>query len=319
MYIETALNRLNAFMADNRERYSFPESYRDEPFAMYTFSEILSLATLYPHEATTGENGKERIEVPGLSIAILPEKRAVVERRGGYTLTTMFTGDGQFPVSVLKDGEGKTVYTRLATSLEFKPLLNRVAGGTVTERWMFNDRDGFYPKSIRQDYHLAGGDSGTLSVKLTYETREYRIVERGYVDDCDFRFYTRLCSVFDLRDHELVAIMQDAKFDDMRKTLLYDLSGSGNARKVYASSWTNTDTYLYDGKGRELRRGRFEWMTHRYELESAKVEDALRKSGAGRFDDKYLRVSELHRNFHLDQVPAFPVPAKDEHNEETKQ
>ena len=315
MYIETALTRLNAFMADNRERYSFPESYRDEPFARYTFSEILSLAKLYPHEVTSGENGKERIEVPGISIAILPENRAVVESSGGYTLTTRFTGDGQFPVSVLRDGEGKNVYTRLATSLEFKPLLNRVVGGTVTEQWMFDDRDGFYPKSIRQDYHLAGGESGTMSVKLTYETREYRIVERGYVDDCDFRFCTRLCSVFDLHDNELVAIMQDAKFNDVSKTLLYDLSGSGNARKVYTSGWTTTGTHLYDGKGRELRRGRFEWMTHRYELESAKVEDALRKSGADRFDHKYLTVSSLHRNFHLDQVPAFPVPAKENNDE----
>ena len=315
MYIETALKRLNAFMADNKERYSFPESYKDEPFARYTFSEILSLATLYPHEPTSGDNGKERIEVPGLSIEILPEKRAVVERRGGYTLTTMFTGDGQFPVSVLKDGDGKTVYTRLATSLEFKPLLNRVVGGTVTERWMFDDRDGYYPESIRQDYHLAGGDSGTMSVKLTYNTREYRIVERGYVNDCDFRFCTRLCSVFDLHDNELVAIMQDAKFSDVRKTLLYDLSGSGNARKVYTSNWTTTDTHLYDGKGRELRRGRFEWMTHRYELESAKVEDALRKSGADLFDYKYLTVGRLHRNFHLDQVPEFPVPVKENNDE----
>jgi hypothetical protein len=310
MYIETALKRLNAFRADNRERYSFPESYKDEPFARYTFSEILSLATLYPHEATSGDNGKERIEVPGLSIAILPDKRAVVERRGGYTLTTRFTGVGQFPVSVLKDGEGKTVYTRLATSLEFKPLLNRVVGGTVTEGWMFDDRDGYYPESIRQDYHLAGGDSGTLSVKLTYNTREYRIVERGYVNDCDFRFCSRLCSVFDLHDNELVAIMQDAKFNDVNETLLYDLSG--NARKVYTSSWTTTNTHLYDGKGRELRRGRFEWMTHRYELESAKVNDALRKSGADRFDHKYLTVSRLHQNFHLDQVPEFPVPEKGE-------
>lgn len=315
MYIETALKRLNAFMADNKERYSFPESYKDEPFARYTFSEILSLATLYPHEATSGDNGKERIEVPGLSIAILPDKRAVVERRGGYTLTTMFTGDGQFPVSVLKDDEGKTVYTRLATSLEFKPLLNRVVGGTVTERWMFDDRDGYYPESIRQDYHLAGGDSGTMSVKLTYNTREYRIVERGYVNDCDFRFCTRLCSVFDLHDNELVAIMQDSKFNDVSDTLLYDLSGSGNARKVYTSSRTTTDTHLYDGKGRELRRGRFEWMTHRYELESAKVKDALRKSGADLFDYKYLTVSRLHRNFHLDQVPAFPVPTKEKPDE----
>jgi hypothetical protein len=106
--------------------------------------------------------------------------------------------------------------------------------------------------------------------------------------------------------------MQDAKFNDVSDTLLYDLSGSGKARKVYTSSLTTTGTHLYDDKGRELRRGRFERITHRYELESAKVEDALRKSGAELFDYKYLTVSRLRRNFHLDQVPEFPVPEKGE-------
>ena len=33
------------------------------------------------------------------------------------------------------------------------------------------------------------------------------------------------------------------------------------------------------------------------------------------FDYKYLTVGRLHRNFHLDQVPEFPVPVKENNDE----
>ena len=43
MYIETALKRLNAFHRDTDcdERFSFPTTYMGEPYAEYSWGEIL--------------------------------------------------------------------------------------------------------------------------------------------------------------------------------------------------------------------------------------------------------------------------------------
>ena len=315
MYIETVLKRLNAFRADNKERYSFPYTYQSEPYSGYKFSDILALAMLYPHEVSTGESGEDTVEVPGLSIRIVPWRRTVVETCGEYTLVTGFPLDSAIPVFILRDGNGKAVYTRMASSLEFEPLTNKVVGGHVTERWLPDDRDDFYPGLIRQDYHLTEDGDFAGTVKLTYETKQYSIVEKGYVTreyGKYFKYATREFIISGRRGNKLSEIINPGS--DERKTFLYDRNDV--ARKAYISNWTTTDTYLYDSKDKELHPGIFERITHRYELESGKVEAALMSSGADRFDDKYL---DVHTRFRIDSIPEFPVPAKENKDEKAEQ
>lgn len=141
MYIETALKRLNAFHQDVRcdERFSFPTTYMDEPYALYSWGEILQLATCYPHVTDTDGNGKDIIYVRELGITICPANRTIVESKDGYMLATQFHGKTLLPLFILSTEEdGEIVYTRMPEDISVRRTDDVVVKGVVVEEWYFN-------------------------------------------------------------------------------------------------------------------------------------------------------------------------------------
>jgi len=323
MYIETALKRLNAFHRDTScdERFSFPTTYMDEPYAEYSLGEILQLATCYPHVTDTDANGKTIIHVQEFGITICPASRTIIESRGGYMLVTQFHGDTRLPLFILSTEDGEMVYTRMPVDISIRRTDDVVTNGVVVEEWYFRGATGREPKSLRQAYFIEDGTTAPSDrhrigkVIITYTTAENKIVEEGivtrrsrYGDGIEYSYYCDSYSVFG-RENLLVRYQPGNGFtDDDKVVCLLDVNGV--VRKQYDGGFTTFSTAVkwFDKSGNPIRKGKFDFVTHSFELQTSKVDLALRHSGANEFDTRYPSIEST---FSLKDCPAFPVPAKE--------
>ena len=312
MYIETALNRLNAFHQDTRcdVRFSFPTTYMDEPYAAYSWGEILQLVSLYPY---TRENldGKQLITVSELGILIDLESRTVLERRDGYRLASVFDGNTRIPVFVLSDSSGSPVYTRICCGMDKRRSDGVIIKGQVNEEWFFKGATGRQPKSLKQAYFIEDMPSGNHSrtkvgkVTITYTTEHNKVIEEGIVTyskgfSSEYDYTRESYSVFD--NDSLIVRHQPGN----RVVCLLD--GKGVVRKTYDGEFL-TIVRWFDESGKPIYKGKFDFITHLFELKTSEVDNALRRSGASEFDDRYPSIES---KFSLKCCPVFPVPEKGE-------
>lgn len=313
MYIETALKRLNAFHQDTRcdERFSFPTTYMDEPYAAYSWGEILQLATCYPHVTDTDGNGKDIIHVQELGITICPAKRSIVESKDGYMLVTQFHGKTRLPLFILSTEDGEMVYTRMPGDISVRRTDDVVVKGVVVEEWYFKGATGRQPKSLKQAYFIEDMPSGEKDrtkvgkVTITYTSEHNKVIEEGTVTyrkgfSSEYDYCRESYSVFD--DDSLIVRHQPGN----RVVCLLD--NDGVVRKTYDGEFM-TIIKWFDASGKPIRKGKLDFITHSFELQTSKVDNALRRSGASEFDDRYPSIES---KFFLKCCPAFPVPAKEQ-------
>lgn len=323
MYIKTALYRLNAFRLDDDKRYSFPTSYLAEPYAAYCWGEIMQLAACYPHVVDTDGIGNPRIRVDELGITLHPAQRTITERTDGYVLETEFPGRTSLPSFTLTDEFGGVVYTRISGGLLLRRNDSEVVGGRVDEEWFFRDAEGNNPKSIKQSYIIESGpttscDSRRIGkVAITYTTAYNKILEEGIVTQrtgyrgIEYSYYLDSYSVFDGKDL-IVRYQPGNRFTDYDKVVCL-LDGNGVVRKQYIGGFTTFSTAVkwFDASGKQVSKGKMNFITHSYELAVNDVEAALRKSGAIEYD---TRRPEIEEKFRLNRCPEFPIPAKETAN-----
>lgn len=315
MYIETALKRLNAFHQDTRcdERFSFPTTYMDEPYAAYSWEEILQLVSLYPY---TRENrdGKQLITVPELGILVDLESRTVLERRDGYRLASVFDGKTRLPVFVLSDSSGSPVYTRIAGQLDKRRSDGVIIKGKVQEEWFFKDATGRQPKSLKQVYFIEDmprcerDRTKVGKVTITYTSEHNKVIEEGTVTyrkglSSEYDYYLESYSLFE--NDSLIVRYQP------RNMIVCLLDGNGVVRKTYEGEFMYT-TKWFDASGNPIYKGKFDFITHSLELKTSKVDLALKNSGANEFDTRYPLIES---KFSLKCCPAFPIPAKEKTDE----
>lgn len=313
MYIETALKRLNAFHRDVRydERFSFPTTYMDEPYAEYSWGEILQLATCYPHVTDTDGNGKTIIHVQELGITICPASRTIVESKDGYMLVTQFHGDTRHPLFILSTEDGEIVYTRMPGDISVRRTDDAVVKGVVVEEWYFRGATGRQPMSLRQAYfieYMPGGETGRTKVgkvTITYTSEHNKVIEegtvtyrKGFISEYDYS--RESYSVF-AADGSLIVRQQPGN------AVVCLLDRKGVVRKMYDGEYIYTVKW-FDASGKPIRKGKFDFVTHSFELQTSKVDNALRRSGASEFDDRYPSIESM---FSLKGCPEFPVPAKE--------
>ena len=323
MYIETALKRLNSFHRDTScdERFSFPTTYMDEPYAEYSWGEILQLATCYPHATDTDDNGKTIIHVQELGITICPTSRTIIESKGGYMLVTQFHGETRHPLFILSAEDGELVYTRMPEGISVRRTDDVVVKGVVVEEWYFSGATGRQPKSLRQAYFIEdGADASSDShrvgkVTITYTTAENKIIEEGIVTQrvrygggSHYTYYCDSYSVFNGK-YLLVRYQPGNGFTDDDKVVCL-LDTKGVVRKQYDGGFTTLSMAVkwFDNSGNPIRKGKLDFITHSFELQTSKVDLALRHSGASEFDTRYPSIES---KFSLNCCPAFPVPAKE--------
>lgn len=312
MYIETALKRLNAFHQDVRcdERFSFPTTYMDEPYATYSWGEILQLATCYPHVTDTDGNGKDIIYVQELGITICPAKRSIVESKDGYMLVTQFHGKTRLPMFILSTEDGKMVYTRMTEDISVRRTDDVVVKGVVVEEWYFKGATGRQPRSLRQAYFIEDMPSGEKDrdkvgkVTITYTSEHNKVIEEGTVTyrkgfSSEYDYFRESYSVF--ADDSLILRHQPGN------QVVCLLDSNGVVRKEYDGEYMYF-IKLFDKSGNQIYKGKFDFITHSFELQTSKVDLALRKSGASEFDTRYPMIES---KFSLKCCPAFPIPAKE--------
>jgi hypothetical protein len=312
MYIETALKRLNAFHQDTRcdERFSFPTTYMDEPYAAYSWGEILQLATCYPHVTDTDGNEKDIIYVQELDITLCPSNRSILEHKDGYMLVTQFHGKTRLPLFILSTEDGEIVYTRMPGDISVRRTDDVVVKGIVVEEWYFKGATGRQPKSLKQAYFIEDMPTGKSDrekvgkVTITYTSEYNKVIEEGIVTyrkgfSSEYDYSRESYSVF--ADDSLIVRHQPGN----RVVCLLD--SNGVVRKTYDGEFM-TITKWFDASGNPIYKGKFDFITHSYELNTSKVDNALRRSGASEFDDRYPSI-EL--KFSLKCCPAFPIPAKE--------
>lgn len=322
MYIETALKRLNAFKAYAAERYSFPDTYKSEPFCGYNWEEILAMARCLPNIPV----GDACVEIPELSIKICLANRTVVETKAGYTLVSHFAGDTRNPVFILSNSEGQIVYTRaISDDIEISNSTHRVIGGAVMEEWKFPGNHENKPSSIKQWYTIndAPNGSGLVlgNIAITYTIMEryaacgvyrYEVVENGEVKRHTYGsdgFYYNPRQYTIRRDSKLLAsAIITASSSHATMLTLFDNKGVG--RKYYDGA----DKTWYDQNERLIEKGRLNFLTHSYEVEMHKAQDAIRESGAIKFDTSYFGVRDA---FHLDACTEFPLEQPEGSDEES--
>lgn len=323
MYIKTALYRLNAFRLDDDKRYSFPTTYLAEPYAAYCWGEIMQLAACYPHVVDTDGTGNPRIRVDELGITLHPVQRTITERTDGYVLVTEFPGRTSLPSFTLTDESGGVVYTRISGGLLFRRNDSDVVGGRVNEEWFFKDAKWNSPKSIKQSYLIESGpttscDSHRIGkVTITYTTAENKIIEDGIVAQCtgyrgiEYSYYRDSYSVFDGKDL-IVRYQTGNRFTDNDKVVCL-LDDNGVVRKQYDGGFTTLSTAVkwFDASGKQVTKGKMNFITHSYELAVNDAEAALRKSGAIEYN---TRRPEIEEKFRLNRCPEFPIPAKETEN-----
>ena len=310
MYIETALKRLNAFHYDTScdERFSFPTTYVDEPYASYSWGEILQLATCYPHVTDTDGNGNDIIYVRELGITICPAKRTIVESKDGYMLVTQFHGKTRLPLFILSTEDGKMVYTRMPADISVRCTDDVVVKGVVVEEWYFNGATGRQPKSLRQAYFIEDMPSGEKDrdkvgkVTITYTSEHNKVIEEGTVTyrkgfSSEYDYSRESYSVF--ADDSLILRHQPGN------QVVCLLDSNGVVRKEYDGEYIYF-IKLFDKSGNQIYKGKFDFITHSFELQTSKVDLALRKSGASEFDTRYPMIES---KFSLKCCPAFPIPA----------
>ena len=83
------------------------------------------------------------------------------------------------------------------------------------------------------------------------------------------------------------------------------LDSNGVVRKEYDGEYIYF-IKLFDKSGNQIYKGKFDFITHSFELQTSKVDLALRKSGASEFDTRYPMIES---KFSLKCCPAFPIPA----------
>jgi hypothetical protein len=312
MYIETALKRLNAFHQDTRcdERFSFPTTYMDEPYAAYSWGEILQLATCYPHVTDTDGNGKDIIHVRELGITICPAKRSIVESKDGYMLVTQFHGKTRLPLFILSTEDGEIVYTRMPADISVRRTDDVVVRGVVVEEWYFKGATGRQPKSLKQAYFIEDMPSGVKDrtkvgkVTITYTSEHNKVIEEGTVTyrkgfSSEYDYSRESYSVF--ADDALIVRYQPGNL------VVCLLDNDGVVRKTYDGEFM-TIVKWFDASGKPICKGKLDFITHSFELQTSKVDNALRRSGASEFDDRYPSIES---KFFLKCCPAFPIPAKE--------
>jgi hypothetical protein len=312
MYIETALKRLNAFHQDTRcdERFSFPTTYMDEPYAAYSWGEILQLAACYPHVTDRDGKGNDIIHVRELGIIICPAKRTIIESKDGYMLVTQFHGKTSLPLFILSTEDGEIVYTRMPGDISIRRTDDVVVKGIVVEEWYFKGATGRQPKSLRQAYFIEDMPSGENDrtkvgkVTITYTFEHNKVIEEGIVTyrkgfSSEYDYSMESYSVF--ADDSLIVRQQPGN----RVVCLLD--SNGVVRKMYDGEFM-TITKWFDASGKPICKGKLDFITHSFELQTSKVDNALRRSGASEFDDRYPSIAS---KFFLKCCPAFPVPAKE--------
>lgn len=322
MYIETALKRLNAFKADDDERYSFPDTYKSEPYRGYNWEEILAMARCLPSIPV----GDACVEIPELSIKICLANRTVVETKAGYTLVSHFNGDTRNPAFILCNSEGQIVYTRsISDDIEISSSTHLVIGGSVMEEWKFPDNHENTPSSIKQWYTIkdAPKGSGVLLGNITttytimdrhvaYGAYRYEVVENGevkrYSYGSDGLYYNPYKYTISRDSNLLASARLTASRNCATMLTLFDKEGVG--RKYYDGT---TETW-YDQNDRLVEKGRLNFLTHSYEVEMHKAKDAIRESGAIKFDTSYLGVRD---EFHLDACAEFPLEQPERSDEES--
>jgi hypothetical protein len=312
MYIETALKRLNAFHQDTRcdERFSFPTTYMDEPYAAYSWGEILQLAACYPHVTDRDGKGNDIIHVRELGIIICPAKRTIIESKDGYMLVTQFHGKTSLPLFILSTEDGEIVYTRMPGDISIRRTDDVVVKGIVVEEWYFKGATGRQPKSLRQAYFIEDMPSGENDrtkvgkVTITYTFEHNKVIEEGIVTyrkgfSSEYDYSMESYSVF--ADDSLIVRQQPGN----RVVCLLD--SNGVVRKTYDGEFM-TFIKWFDASGKPIYKGKFDFITHSYELKTSKADNALRRSGASEFDDRYPSIDS---KFSLKCCPAFPIPAKE--------
>lgn len=312
MYIETALKRLNAFHYDTRcdERFSFPTTYMDEPYALYSWGEILQLATCYPHVTDTDGTGKDIIYVRELGITISPAKRSIVESKDGYMLVTQFHGKTSLPLFILSTEDGEIVYTRMPEDISVRRTDDVVAKGVVVEEWYFKGATGRQPRSLRQAYFIEDMPSGNHNrtkvgkVTITYTTEHNQVIEEGIVT-----YNKGCCSEYDYSRESYSVFSNDSLIvrHQPGNRVVCLLDSNGVVRKTYDGEFL-TIVKWFDASGNPIYKGTFDFITHSYELKTSKADNALRRSGASEFDDRYPSIDS---KFSLKCCPAFPIPAKE--------
>ncbi len=312
MYIETALKRLNAFHQDTRcdERFSFPTTYMDEPYAAYSWGEILQLATCYPHVTDTDGKGNDIIYVQELGITICPAKRSIVESKDGYMLVTQFHGKTRLPLFILSTEDGEIVYTRMPADISVRRTDDVVVKGVVVEEWYFKGATGRQPKSLKQAYFIEDmprndkDRTNVGKVTTTYTFEHNKVIEEGTVTyrkgfSSEYDYSRESYSVF--ADDSLIVRHQPGN------QVVCLLDSDGVVRKEYDGEMIYTIKW-FDKSGNPIYKGKFDFITHSFELQTSKVDLALRKSGASEFDTRYPLIES---KFSLKCCPAFPIPAKE--------
>lgn len=312
MYIETALKRLNAFHQDTRcdERFSFPTTYMDEPYAAYSWGEILQLATCYPHVTDTDDKGNGIIYVQELGITICPANRTIIESKDGYMLVTQFHGKTRLPLFILSTEDGEMVYTRMPGDISVRRTDDVVVKGVVEEAWYFKGATGRQPKSLKQTYFIEDMPRGEKDrtnvgkVTITYAFEHNKVLEEGTVTyrkgfSSEYDYSRESYSVF--ADDSLIVRHQPGN----RVSCLLD--SNGVVRKMYDGEFMRTIKW-FDASGNPIDKGIFDFITHSFELKTSKVDLALRNSGASEFDVRYPLIDS---KFSLKCCPAFPIPAKE--------
>lgn len=320
MYIETALKRLNAFHQDVRcdERFSFPTTYMDEPYAAYSWEEILQLAACYPHATDRDGKGNDIIYVRELGIIICPAKRTIIESKDGYMLVTQFHGKTSLPLFILSTEDGEMVYTRMPGDISVRRTDDVVVKGVVVEEWYFKGATGRQPKSLKQAYFIEDMPSGENDrtkvgkVTITYTFEHNKVIEEGIVTyrkgfSSEYDYSRESYSVF--ANDSLIVRHQPGN----RVVCLLD--GKGVVRKTYDGEFL-TIVKWFDESGKPIYKGKFDFITHLFELKTSEVDNALRRSGASEFDDRYPSIDS---KFSLKCCPAFPVPAKEKTDEKAEQ
>ena len=142
-------------------------------------------------------------------------------------------------------------------------------------------------------------------VTITYTSEHNKVIEEGTVTyrkgfSSEYDYYRESYSVFD--DDSLIVRHQPGN----RVVCLLD--NDGVVRKTYDGEFM-TIIKWFDASGKPIRKGKLEFVTHSFELQTSKVDNALRRSGASEFDDRYPSIES---KFFLKCCPAFPVPAKEQ-------
>ena len=313
MYIETALKRLNAFHQDTRcdERFSFPTTYMDEPYAEYSWVEILQLATCYPHVTDTDGNGKDIIQVQALGITICPAKRSILESKDGYMLVTQFHGDIRHPLFILSTEDGEIVYTRMPADISVRRTDDVVVKGVVVEEWYFKGATWRQPRSLRQAYFIEdmpGGETDRTKVgkvTITYTSEHNKVIEEGTVTyrkgfSSEYDYSRESYSVF-AADGSLIVRQQPGN------AVVCLLDRNGVVRKMYDGEYIYAIKW-FDASGKPIYKGTLDFITHSFELKTIKVDLALRNSGADEFNNRYPQIAS---KFFLQCCPVFPIPAKE--------